>query len=343
MPLLAGREFTLADELDAPKVAIVNEQFAKKFDLGRDAVGKWMATGSTADLDTRIVGLAPDAKYSEVKGEIPALFFRPYRQDDDVGAMTFYVPSSVEPDQLLSAIPRVVGQLDPNLPVEELRTMAAQVQENVFLDRVITILSAAFAVLGHVARGRRALRRARVYGVATHQGNRLAHGPRCGCRPDPRPRDATGWRDDRRRRRRRGRARRRSGSRGAVVALRAPGTRPGGSRRWPTASATWSTSRPRSTSTAAGSSSTRQSRQSLRLPTEIPDEPKIRARRAGGRRGGAGLRLRSRGCQGTGDTIRRTPRCSSPPGPDPGSNRLAGSSRRWAPRPRITTRLRPYA
>ena len=147
MPLLAGREFTLADELDAPKVAIVNEQFAKKFDLGRDAVGKWMATGSTADLDTRIVGLAPDAKYSEVKGEIPALFFRPYRQDDDVGAMTFYVRSSVEPDQLLSAIPRVVGQLDPNLPVEELRTMAAQVQENVFLDRVITILSAAFAVL----------------------------------------------------------------------------------------------------------------------------------------------------------------------------------------------------
>ncbi len=147
MPLLRGREFTPADRLDAPKVAIVNEQFARKFGLDTEAVGKWMSSGRSDDLDIRIVGLAPNAKYSEVKGEVPPLFFRPYRQDDDVGAMTFYVRTSVEPDQLLSAIPRVVAGLDPNLPVEELRTMAAQVQENVFLDRVVTILSAAFAVL----------------------------------------------------------------------------------------------------------------------------------------------------------------------------------------------------
>ena len=147
MPLLRGREFTPADRLDAPKVAIVNEQFARKFGLETEAVGKWMGSGRADGLDIRIVGLAPNAKYSEVKGEIPPLFFRPYRQDDDVGAMTYYVRSAIEPDQLLSAIPRVVGQLDPNLPVEELRTMAAQVQENVFLDRVITILSGAFAVL----------------------------------------------------------------------------------------------------------------------------------------------------------------------------------------------------
>ena len=147
MPLLRGREFTPADRLDAPKVAIVNEQFARKFGLEAEAVGKWMGSGRADGLDIRIVGLAPNAKYSEVKGEIPPLFFRPYRQDDDVGAMTYYVRSAVEPDQLLSAIPRVVGQLDPNLPVEELRTMAAQVRENVFLDRVITILSGAFAVL----------------------------------------------------------------------------------------------------------------------------------------------------------------------------------------------------
>ena len=42
IPLLAGREFTRADALGAPKVAIVNEAFAKKFKLGRDAVGKRM-------------------------------------------------------------------------------------------------------------------------------------------------------------------------------------------------------------------------------------------------------------------------------------------------------------
>jgi len=49
--------------------------------------------------------------------------------------------------QLLSAMPRVVARLDPNLPVEELRTMEAQVRDNVFVDRIISVLSAAFAGL----------------------------------------------------------------------------------------------------------------------------------------------------------------------------------------------------
>ena len=148
IPLMAGREFTLSDVDDAPKVAVVNEQFARKFDLGRDAVGKWMATGGpTGDLDIQIVGLAQNAKYSDVKGEIPPLFFRPYRQNDTIGSIAFYVRGSVDPAQLLSAMPRVVGRLDPNLPVEDLRTMEAQVRDNVFADRIISVLSAAFAGL----------------------------------------------------------------------------------------------------------------------------------------------------------------------------------------------------
>ena len=44
-------------------------------------------------------------------------------------------------------LPKVVARLDPNLPVENLRTLAHQVQNNVFLDRLMTTLSAAFAVL----------------------------------------------------------------------------------------------------------------------------------------------------------------------------------------------------
>ena len=51
------------------------------------------------------------------------------------------------PEQLLAVVPRVVAGLDPNLPVENLRTMEQQVRENVFLDRFISILSAAFAIL----------------------------------------------------------------------------------------------------------------------------------------------------------------------------------------------------
>jgi ABC-type antimicrobial peptide transport system permease subunit len=50
-------------------------------------------------------------------------------------------------EQLLRAIPGVIKKLDPNLPVENLKTMPQQVKDNVFLDRMISTLAAAFALL----------------------------------------------------------------------------------------------------------------------------------------------------------------------------------------------------
>jgi len=148
--LLAGREFTLADDHGRPKVVIVNESFAKKFGLGRDAVGKRMATSDTGALDMEIVGLVQDAKYSSVKDSIPPQFFNPYRQEGNVGRMNFYVKTSGDPTQLLRAIPPVMKRLDANLPIEELKTMPQQVRENTFLDRMISILSASFAFVATV-------------------------------------------------------------------------------------------------------------------------------------------------------------------------------------------------
>lgn len=147
VPLMSGREFGPGDTLKAPKVAIVNEAFAKKFNLGRNAVGKRMSDRGRENLDIEIVGFVQDAKYSQVKDPVPPLFFRPYRQDDSVGAMTFYVRTSLSPEELLGQIPKVIAELDPNLPVENLRTMPQQVRDNVFLDRLLTTLSASFAVL----------------------------------------------------------------------------------------------------------------------------------------------------------------------------------------------------
>ena len=105
VPLMSGREFTPADVEGSPKVAIVNEAFTKKFKLGRDAVGKHMAQGDKGPLDIEIVGVVQNAKYSEVKQEIPPLFFRPYRQSERVGSMNFYARTSGDPAQLLRSIP----------------------------------------------------------------------------------------------------------------------------------------------------------------------------------------------------------------------------------------------
>jgi predicted permease len=152
IPLIAGREFTRADAAGGRKVAIVNEAFAKKFKLDRDAVGKLLArkTGDAVKLDIEIVGLAQNAKYSEVKAAIPPVFYTPLPQDDEVGGASFYVRSAGDPAPVLAAIPTVISKLDANLPVGDMRTMTQQVRENVFMDRMITTLSAAFAGLATV-------------------------------------------------------------------------------------------------------------------------------------------------------------------------------------------------
>jgi predicted permease len=146
IPLLSGREFTRSDATATPKVVIINEVFAKKFNLGRDAVGKRIGNRE-GPLDTQIVGIAQNAKYSEVKHAVPPLFFRPYRQEERIGFLTFYVRTSLDPDKFLPNITKLMARLDPNLPVENLRTMPQQVRENVFLDRMNSVLSAAFAAL----------------------------------------------------------------------------------------------------------------------------------------------------------------------------------------------------
>jgi len=147
VPVLSGREFTASDRLGTPKVAIVNEAFAKKFKLGRDVVGKHMAESHAKINDIEIVGLVKDAKYNSVKDDVPPVYFRPWAQDSTTGFLNFYVRTAMEPRQIMRTIPAIMAQIDPTLPVEDLKTLPRQVQENVYLDRVISTLSASFAAL----------------------------------------------------------------------------------------------------------------------------------------------------------------------------------------------------
>lgn len=149
IPLMAGREFADADALGAPKVAIVNQAFTRKFNLPANAVGRRIGVGGAPDtkLDIEIVGIAQDAKYSDVKREVPAQYFVPYRQEERLGFGVFYVRTALDPEQVLTAIPAVMKRLDENLPVEDLKTMEMQVHENVSMDRLISTLSTGFAIL----------------------------------------------------------------------------------------------------------------------------------------------------------------------------------------------------
>ena len=146
VPLRAGREFTPADHRGAPRVAVVNRAFVKKFNLGQGAVGKFMSTSGPDSLDIQVVGVIPDVKYSDVKQTVPAIFYMPWRQGTHVGQMNFYARSS-QAEALLRALPAVVKKIDPGLPMDGLKTMPQQIRENVSVDRLISVLSASFAVL----------------------------------------------------------------------------------------------------------------------------------------------------------------------------------------------------
>ena len=152
IPLMAGREFTRADAFGAPKVAIVNQAFAKKFNLGDNPIGKRFGLGGAAGtkMDIEIVGVSQDAKYSDVKDAPPPQYFLPYRQQERLGYGYFYVRTATPPEQMLTTIPAVMRKLDASLPLDEVKTMETQIRENVAQDRIISTLSLAFAVLSTV-------------------------------------------------------------------------------------------------------------------------------------------------------------------------------------------------
>jgi predicted permease len=152
IPLRAGREFTAEDTTGAQLAAIVNERFARDYGLGRDALGKRLWFGGPNPLE--IVGVVTDAAYASVKAEVPAQLYVPRSAPGGAGVFslfggsaTFYVRAGLDPDALLRTIPRVVANIDGTLPVGNLITMRRQAQDNIFLDRLVTILSASFAGL----------------------------------------------------------------------------------------------------------------------------------------------------------------------------------------------------
>ena len=148
IPLRAGREFTEADTSDTRPVAIVNEAFVHKFRLGRSAIGARIGTTTGRLPDIEIVGVVADAAYRNAREAPPPQFFRPYRQTT-APALSFYVRTApgVDPAGVMASIPGVVHRFDANLPVDDLRTMDEQFDENTTSERIAMTMATALALL----------------------------------------------------------------------------------------------------------------------------------------------------------------------------------------------------
>src|SRR5439155_2565584 len=148
IPLIAGRDFTEQDTLGSPKVAVVNEAFVRRFSPNGNPIGrKFISGGGNVVPDIEIVGVAKDSKYSGVKQKTPEVYYLPWRQTKDIGALSFYVRTALDPAQTIPQIRSVMAALDRDLPLEGVRTLDDQVRRNIRSDRLTLQLAAAFAIL----------------------------------------------------------------------------------------------------------------------------------------------------------------------------------------------------
>jgi predicted permease len=148
IPLVSGREFTERDVIGAAKVAIINETMAKYFFGSSNPIGRRFGFGRGKPTDIEIVGVAKDVRSVELRDQPPRYVYIPYAQDDSVTQLTYYVRAARDDGGAIAAgIRQSVRRLDPNLPIFNMKTMAVQIDESLFVERMVAVLSVAFGAL----------------------------------------------------------------------------------------------------------------------------------------------------------------------------------------------------
>jgi ABC-type antimicrobial peptide transport system permease subunit len=103
--------------------------------------------GTIAQDEIQIVGICGDTRYANLRNEPPPQFILPYVQQTDVGAMTYEIRTRMEPDAILPALRRVVAQIDPDLPLVNMRTQQQQIDADLEQERIFVTLTSGFGLL----------------------------------------------------------------------------------------------------------------------------------------------------------------------------------------------------
>jgi predicted permease len=120
IPVLRGRGFLASDTVEAPRVAVVNEQFAKHYWPAGDPVGKYIRLDNSAGIPVEIVGVAQTIKYQDTRERPMDFLYMPLAQHP-LSRMTLMLRSSGDPLQLVQPVKEVVRNLDANLPMLQTR------------------------------------------------------------------------------------------------------------------------------------------------------------------------------------------------------------------------------
>ena len=150
IPLLAGRDFTERDRAGAPRVAVVNDVFARSYFPKGSPIGHHFGIGRGGRTGIEIVGVVRAAKYSRVDEQPPREVYLAYAQDDNPSSMVVYARTVGDPKATFAAVRREVTALDPALPVTGLRTMDDQIGQSLAAQRAMAGVCGFFAALATV-------------------------------------------------------------------------------------------------------------------------------------------------------------------------------------------------
>ena len=148
--ILAGRDFNERDTLDSPRVAIINEAFAKMFFSGADPVGRiFLVQGQAGEPDDRyqVVGLVRNTKYREVRESFGPIGYVPIAQEKDPGAgATFVIRTSSSSKSVFGSIKTATAEVSPAIDIQ-FTVLTRQLQDSLTRDRLMATLAGAFGLL----------------------------------------------------------------------------------------------------------------------------------------------------------------------------------------------------
>jgi predicted permease len=145
IPLLAGRDLTAGDRENAPRVAVVNQTLARLLSGNGAAVGRHVRYGSP-DGDLEIVGVIGDARFASLRDPAPPTLYLPYRQHRQ-SRMTFASRVAGDPASVAVAVRQAVAEIDPKVPIFDLRSQEDQIDLMVRPERLFAYVATGFALL----------------------------------------------------------------------------------------------------------------------------------------------------------------------------------------------------
>jgi predicted permease len=149
IPVLAGRDINWSDFGSDRKRCLVNEAFVKKYLQGQNPVGRLMAQGREKMPDMEIIGVFGNARYDNVRDEIPIQTFVALSSDylKNISGVTVYARTEDDPGQVMSRLREQVRKIDSNLVISDMRTLNDQLNMRLANERMLSFLSIGFALL----------------------------------------------------------------------------------------------------------------------------------------------------------------------------------------------------